>query len=405
MTSSHSSRFSNPASKSKEDNFTLPPRELLPSPSHDAIAKSKINSLILHYFIQEGYQNAASSFSKETGINVDSEPATRFLALPGALDFVTAANLSPVDFVDAVKKYSEQKSQNSSPSHSRPEFGSNMVKGYSSIDKRRKIKYLILKGDITQAIHVISTYFPTVLDCNNLLLFKLLRLSLIEMIRDHKFKTENLKKPDAEAEKQFLDDVLLFVRENLISKVTHSHELLKELEMTMSLLCFNFSPDKPTDGQDDLPEELRQLFDLSLRNECYRVVNRVILDLENTDLDIQQYKGLTYANFGASMLLKLPTAPPYFDQEDVEMTDADVKSEPDALSYLDQVTVPVASEDPQLAPIQPVQESLTEQASLESQLEKIALLWIATEQRLVEKEVISAKRYGLDSRGSSLQFL
>lgn len=403
MTSPTISQLANLSSKQLTGLFRLPAPGSNFQTLPDTISKQKINKLILNYFIQEGFQKAALTFSKDTGIDLDENLKVPLPKLSGALQFVSSANLTPVDFVQAVKKYAELKTQNLNTlasNNKRAEYGSDTMKGYSSIDKRKKIKYLILKGDITQAIHVISTYFPTVLDCNNLLLFKLLRLNLIEMIRDHKFETENLKKDAAEAEKQFLDDILLFVRENLVNKVTHSYELLKELEMTMSLLCFNFNPRKPIEELNDLPEELGQLFDLSLRNECYRVVNRIILDLEYLELDTQQYKGLAYADFSASMLQKLPAAPPLDSQEDVEMVDAELNSEAEHLDYSEYVAayVPPSREDSLLAPL-PVQEDFRpENVMLESYLERIAMLWIATEQRLMEKKIIPAKRYGLENK-------
>lgn len=363
----------------------------------DTIFKHKINKLILNYFIQEGFQNAALSFAKETAIKLDAKPNTIIPHRSGALGLFESAKMEPVDFVLAVKRYAELKAQNPGDwQSSQAESGSTMVKGYSSIEKRKKIKYLILKGDITQAIHMISMYFPTVLDCNNLLLFKLLRLNLIEMIREHKFQTENLQQSDAESERTFLEDILLFVRENLISKVTHSQELLKELEITMSLLCFNFNPRKPIDELTELPEELRLLFDLSLRTECYRVVNRVILQLESSHLDIQQYKGLAYLEFSRSALQKLPPAPPLPSHDDVEMTDANAGESTKNIESIVSFAHPLPQR-PELE--SSTGEATTVEPALESHLERIALLWIATEQRLMEKKLITSKRYGLDDKG------
>lgn len=370
---------------------------------NETISKHKINKLVLKYFIQEGFQNAALSFSKEAGINLNSKPSEN--APPktsDALLLVAAANLDLVDFVQAVKNYAQLKAQTFEKSAATREnsgAAAESVMGYSSIEKRKAIKYLILKGDITQAIHLVSMHFPTVLDCNNLLLFKLLRLNLIEMIRDHKLHAERLKEADNNAERQFLDDILLFVRENLISKVTHSHELLKELEMTMSLLCFNFDPRKPIDEMHELPEELKQLFDLSLRTECYRVVNRAILDLENSNLDIQQYKGITYTEFSPSMLQSLPAAPLLGSQEDVEMVDAERTTPTDLGVRLEDLVAlannPGKVQEP-TATLATEDEAAIEPAALESQLERIAILWIATEHRLFEKKLIPAKRYGIE---------
>lgn len=353
---------------------------------NDAIPKQKIDKLVLKYFIQEGFQNAALQFSREAGI-ATGDKSDQQKQNKTALQLVANTSMDPVDFLEAIKRYAESKAKE-------PEKGAHsagnrdLVAGFSSIEKRKVIKYLILKGDITQAILLINTHFPTVLDSNNLLLFKLLRLNLIEMIRNHKYdlSASNTENPDAE--KQFLNEILLFVRENLISKVTHSHELLKELEMTMSLLCFNFDPTQPIDKMHDLPEELRQLFDLSLRTECYRVVNKAILDLKKS-LDVQQYKGIQYTEFLPSMLRKLPPVPA-LDFEDVEMADSDSKL---ALAVQLEDLVALADQKGKATEVLAVDEVI-EPADLELQLEKIALLWITTEHRLYEKKLISGKRYG-----------
>ena len=63
--------------------------------------------------------------------------------------------------------------------------------GFATIKQRQEIKKLILNGDISQAIKQISQYYPMILDLNNLLHFKLLRLNLVEMIRNHKFNTKS----------------------------------------------------------------------------------------------------------------------------------------------------------------------------------------------------------------------
>lgn len=353
---------------------------------NDAIPKHKIDKLVLKYFIQEGFQNAALQFSREAGLVTDDKHDQQ-KQNQTALQLVADTSMDPVDFLEAIKRYAEIKAKQPEKSAESAE-NQDYVAGFSSIEKRKVIKYLILKGDITQAIHLINTHFPTVLDSNNLLLFKLLRLNLIEMIRNHKYDLGASSTENPDAEKQFLNEILLFVRENLISKVTHSHELLKELEMTMSLLCFNFDPTQPIDKMHDLPEELRQLFDLSLRTECYRVVNKAILDLKKS-LDVQQYKGIQYTEFLPSMLRKLPPVPA-LDYEDVEMADPDSKL---ALAVQLEDLVVLADQKGKATEVLAVEEVI-EPADLELQLEKIAILWITTEHRLYEKKIISGKRYG-----------
>lgn len=263
----------------------------------ELISKKKIDHLILNYFIEEGHQEAALSFAKETKIDLSNHrkqqpkqnQTNKFIK-----NLSNDSTNSADGFADLVEDYLHQaentngeasstaahNSYDNDGNNSR-EVNSKIVAGYSTINKRREIKYLILKGQITDAIQKLSEYFPTILDSNNLLHFKLLRLNLIEMIRNHKLKAKN----DQESEKKFLNDILTFVRENLVNKVTNSSKLLKELEITMSLLCFNFDPSvKNIEDQKDLPDELRSLFNLSLRNQCYKVVNQAILNLDHNNI-------------------------------------------------------------------------------------------------------------------------
>lgn len=353
-------------------------------PQSNAIPRQKINKLILNYFIQEGFSNAALSFSKEAQIELkqDEEPWSRqtkeinlFLASPQS---------SALDFVDAVNKYlSFQNTLSVNEDHEGHAPKHDTIKGFSSIQKRKEIKYLILQGHITEAIAAISTHFPTVLDSNNLLLFKLLRLNLIEMIRAHKLKMSYLQEEDAVAERLFLDDILKFVRKNLISKVTQSYDLLKELEMTMSLLCFNFDPKRPIQELSGLPEELKQLFDLSLRADCYRVVNRVILDLENAEQDSLHYKRQEIVSFSAANLAAAGPPPSLKLREDVEMEDSseDIKD-------LDSVLPKDIAEKDTVLALSAEKTAEEQPALLDLRLETIAKLWVMTERALVEKKII-----------------
>lgn len=274
-------------------------------------AKHKINSVIANYLIQEGYQTAAEEFKKEAGMHI-------------------------------------------------------VNKGLSSIERRKEIKYLILRGDVAEAIRAVSIYYPTVLDTNNLLLFRLLRLNLIEMIRRHKFSS-------AAEDKEFLDNILRFVREKLISKVAHSMELLKELEITMSLVCFNFDGSTPAEQLKELPEELRRLFDLCLRKECYRAVNQAILDLEPTAALLPRTQPVN--DISVPALDSLPLAE---DLNGLDIMDEDID---DLLSFS-----PLPA--PMVLPPVPAQEPV-----IKSQLEDICNLWVATELILYDKKQISQKRY------------
>ncbi|QFZ29230.1 putative glucose-induced degradation protein [Clavispora lusitaniae] len=335
-----------------------------------SIPKDKINRLILNYFIQEGFEEAAQSFSKEAVIGRNEQ--TENGSIIGSSSFGSIKSSEDLHY--AVKQFTTDKK---TEKHISPE--NKALKGIRSIEKRKEIKYLILKGDITAAIDAICTNFPSVLDSNNLLYFKLLRLNLIEMIRDHKLSSRNAS---AENEKKFLDDVLSFVRENLVSRVMHSYELLKELEITMSLLCFNFDPQKPVNEMDNLPEELRKLFDLNLRSECYRAVNKAILDLEDLSPEPSHYRGVSFEGLSPEALSKLPAAEPLeenVDKGELMENCRTLFTQASKATHKDESSL---SEEQQAA-----------SEALISQLERIAILWIATENKMMEKKLVKHKKY------------
>lgn len=347
----------------------------------DSITRPQINRLLLNYFVKEGYENAAINFAREANLPLDV-PTSSAPKLP------SVSTPESAEFVRQVERFM----QNRKSSAPRPE----PFKGYSTIDKRKEIKYLILKGDITAAIRAISAHFPAVLDEHNLLLFKLLRLNLVEMIREHRLKS--LLAQDPETEKQFLEDVLTFVRENLVSKATHSQELLEELEITVSLLCFDFDPAQ--ENHRDLPEPLRGLLDLSLRNDCYRLVNQAILELE--DASDYYFRDASFQEFTAADLRQLPPAPSPDDKDDVN-GDNDSNNgsrmlvDPAAPSAVLDDVVHVA--DPQGDNSEfasPVQGLENQQSTLQSQLEKIVSLWVLTEQILADRDLHKENRYMFD---------
>lgn len=280
-----------------------------------------IDQLILDYFVQEGYEEAALSFAKETRTNLSPD------------------TLSP----------------------------SALARGFTTIQKRKEIKRLILQGNIEEAIKKINEYFPTILDQNNLLHFYLLRLNLTELIRNHKFRS-NLN--DMEEEKEFLSRVLTFVREHLISKVASSFKLLKELEITMSLLCLDFN--KPQ----ELPEELQSLFDLQLRNQCYRLVNKEILNFEPSSNLVMNGEVLPQINVDVSF------------NKDHDVDDDDEL-------YDDLLTTSKSSVIEKLAP---TEKSVGPDINipLDSKLETVLKLWILTEQKLIGMNVKDKRELLLD---------
>ncbi|CAH2355288.1 hypothetical protein CLIB1423_24S00298 [[Candida] railenensis] len=373
-------------------------------------AKHKIDSLILNYFIQEGYQEAAISFARETGIDLNDQNA-KVESSHGPDNFTLVKQLGSIgtvsdsQFSELIINHFQHDNQVSrmessvaapSSSSSSSQRAQPLSSGYSTINQRKQIKLLILKGNITEAISKISDYFPTILDTNNLLYFKLLRLNLIEMIRNHKLDS----KITSEKEKVFLSDILTFVRENLINKVINSTKLLKELEITMSLLCFKFDPNvKNIEEQKDLPEELRNLFNLSLRNKCYGLVNKAILNLNPSILDSRPSNGdennLNLIEFDLSKFTHQRGSD---NDEELDLEDFEGDFEFTAPVSGSTGSNGTSNNSGSKTVDKDNEEELNKlhDLSLESKLEKIIKLWTITEGRLVEFRIIKEGRYTLN---------
>ncbi|KAI2636025.1 ran binding protein in the microtubule-organising centre [Xylaria nigripes] len=165
--------------------------------------KSDINALILDYLTVAGYPNAAAKFSSE-------------------------ANLPPQQPV-------------------------------SAIQQRHKIRTFIHKGEIEKAIQELNNIFPSILDSNESLLFALLRLQLVELIRQCN------NSPDRD-----ISVALKFAQTMLGPRAAKKPEFLEDLEKTMSLLVF--SPDS------NLDPSLSALLQPSLRRDVADRVNRAILE-------------------------------------------------------------------------------------------------------------------------------
>lgn len=367
------------------------------------ISKEKINISILTYLVQEGFECAARSFAKEINVDLTGDH-TEHHSLRGQanslLQFLNGSSNSCDEAIrDIVLRHGNPQYENQPWMSTINESNtkSKIVNEFSTINQRKEIKFLISKGMIDDAIKKITKYFPTVLDSNNLLHFTLLRLNVIEMIRSHKLNDES----DSQMEKVFLDKILTFVRENLISKVTHSNKLLQDLEITMSLLCFNFDTRKPVDQQDDLPEELKSLFDLSMRNKCFKLVNHAILNLrDDEDFTRRTKYGLDIDldctnKYGNNHVGNIHRSSDYIELDvsdlnsrsqkmDLELClidgEHDLTYDPN-LSYEENIVLLLKSESrnsgPEESPLTTIQD-----LTLQSTLEKTRLLWDVIEQRI-----------------------
>ncbi|KAI8632016.1 ran binding protein in the microtubule-organising centre [Xylariaceae sp. FL1651] len=165
--------------------------------------KSDINALILDYLTVAGYPNAAAKFSAE-------------------------ANLQP-------------------------------QQPTSAIQQRLKIQTFIHRGEIENAIQEVNEVDPSILDKNQPLYFALLRLQLVELIRNCN------NSPDRD-----ITVALKFAQNKLGPRATARAEFLEDLEKTMSLLVF------PQD--DSLDPSLSALLQPGLRRDVADQVNQAILE-------------------------------------------------------------------------------------------------------------------------------
>ncbi|KAH6632787.1 CTLH/CRA C-terminal to lish motif domain-containing protein [Chaetomium tenue] len=164
--------------------------------------KSDVNALILDYLTMEGYPKAAAKFCRE-------------------------ANLQP---------------QQPDP----------------SIQNRQDIQHAIHSGDIARAISALNEVDPELLDSDPKLHFSLLRLQLVELIRQ-----ANGGDPTA---------AITFATENLGPRAAANREFLNDLEQTMSLIIFPLDKLKP---------ELARLLSPDLRRNTATKVNEAMLVRQN----------------------------------------------------------------------------------------------------------------------------
>lgn len=163
--------------------------------------KGDINAVILDYLTMEGYPKAAANFAKEANISAQQD----------------------------------------------------MV----SIISRREIQNQIHKGQISEAIEGLNDLDPEILGNDPKLHFELLRLQLVELIR-------NTSDGD-------IENVIKFAQEQLAPRAPANEKFVSELESTMSLLFFE---------KDDLPESLSHLLHPDLRRQVSEMVNKAVLELQ-----------------------------------------------------------------------------------------------------------------------------
>lgn len=164
-------------------------------------SKTDINFVIMDYLINEGYPSAAKKFAMEANIQPPIEE--------------------------------------------------------ESIRPRVEIRNAIHAGDIETAIHKINDLNPQILDLDPSLHFALLRLQLIELIRNC------MSTPNAD-----ITPALTFATSQLAPRAPTNPEFLEDLERTMALLIF---------PPENLAPPLAALLDPNLRQTVANRVNEAIL--------------------------------------------------------------------------------------------------------------------------------
>ncbi|CDK24601.1 unnamed protein product [Kuraishia capsulata CBS 1993] len=256
----------------------------------DTLETNRINHLILNYLIVEGYENATLKFGKELGFDFIEQflDSDRVVAATGV---EPASQDEDLDIqAEADRLFSKENITNRLKDLERdlPETGlsrdalGRLTLGLSTIKTRNRIRSNILGGRIAETIVLINEHFPTLFEKNQFIYFKLLHLNLIEMIRSHHKDPAH----STEDEKVFLDEILRFIKEKLSTvKILQNKTFIKELELTMALLCFSDQM-----GRDSapvrMPQKLRALFDLKLRKEVGTLVNKsILINLNNEDIN------------------------------------------------------------------------------------------------------------------------
>lgn len=213
------------------------------------VSKHALNSLIMNYLVVEGYQDAAAKFAQEAKIN---------LASP-AYGLAPPLLYTPDQAASAVTDLSSSAQQDVAAAN---------AEYLASVHDRMVIKSLILSGQIQAAIEKINDLDPELLDIYGDLHFALLRLQLIELIRQ-----ANNNSTTGSGD---IVPALEFATSHLARRAPANPQFLADLEQTMALLCF---------PPNNLVPQLRQLMDLNLRQTVARQVNTTLLNAQGINGD------------------------------------------------------------------------------------------------------------------------
>jgi len=164
------------------------------------VTRAEMNHLVMNYLVTEGFKEAADKFHTESGVRAKFDQDT--------------------------------------------------------IEERIKIREAIQAGHIQEAISLINSLNPELLDNNKYLYFHLLQQHTIELIRDKNF---------AEA--------LDFAQTHLAEKGMENSDMLPEIECTLALLAF----DKPETSP------YGELLNTSQRQKVASEVNSALLEMEDEE--------------------------------------------------------------------------------------------------------------------------
>ncbi|XP_005096701.1 glucose-induced degradation protein 8 homolog [Aplysia californica] len=163
------------------------------------VGRADMNKLIMNYLVTEGFKEAAEKFSAESGI-------------------------SPTVNLD-------------------------------TLDDRIRIREAILEGRVMEAISLINSLYPELLDSDRYLYFRLQQQELIELIKAKE-----------------LESALDFAQTRLSERVEENPNVLPELEKTLALLAFDDPESSP----------FGELLHPSQRQKVASEVNSAILETDST---------------------------------------------------------------------------------------------------------------------------
>lgn len=152
----------------------------------------------------------------------------------------------------------------------------------SSLGDRRQVMALIQDGRIQEAIEKINDIDPELLDTNPSLHFSLLRLQLIELIREGFNSNDGNVQPAID-----------FAMAHLSQRAPNNPQFLADLEKTMALLCF---------PPDSLIPQLKELMDVKLRKEIANKVNLALMTNQGVQGEPRIHNLINLWSWGEALL-------------------------------------------------------------------------------------------------------